>query len=127
MDFLGIYTQTTTSTSTSLFAIDLPIGTKDVGISTLGNVVVTGLLSNYNSYTKYFSFVAYCSPDGSISNTGNCNLYEASNISGTTVTLDFVPTGTIDSSSYLRVNITPGSSSTIKWTVYFKDCSYNII
>lgn len=122
MKKLGVYTARATSTSTSAFTMQLIVSGRNVGVGTIGNIMVVGVSNAFNSYAKYYNFTGIGTPDGTSFSYSDCLIYEASNISGTTVSIDFFPT--IDVIYILEVTITPGSSTTTTWSVYYRDESF---
>lgn len=125
MKKLGVYTARATSTSTSAFTMQLIVSGRNVGVGTIGNIMVVGVSNAFNSYAKYYNFTGIGTPDGTSFSYSDCLIYEASNISGTTVSIDFFPT--IDVIYILEVTITPGSSTTTTWSVYYRDESFETI
>jgi hypothetical protein len=119
MKNLGIYTQKVTTTSTSTTTIELSLVGRDVGISTIGNLIIVGVNTSFNSYAKYYNFRGISVPNGALYSFDTCEIYETSNISGTSVSVDFFPITGIN--YILEVKITPGSSLTTNWSVYYKD------
>jgi hypothetical protein len=125
MEKLGIYTTKTTSTSTSAFTVELVVSGRDVGVGTIGNIMIVGVNTSFNSYAKYYNFTGVGTPDGASFSYSDCVIYETSNISGTTVSIDFFPT--LDVNYILEVTITPGSSTSTTWSVYYRDESFETI
>jgi hypothetical protein len=126
MEKLGIYTIKTTSASTSAFVIELDISGTGVGIGTIGDLIVAGVNTSFNSYVKHHNFTGVGTADGSAFSHSSCVVYEASNISGTTVSIDFIK-NTVDSPYAIEVTITPGSSTSTTWSVYYRDESFETI
>lgn len=125
MKKLGVYTARATSTSTSAFTMQLIVSGRDVGLGTVGNIMVVGVSNALNSYAKYYNFTGIGTPDGTSFSYSDCVIYEKSDISGTTVSIDFFPT--LDVNYILEVTITAGSSTTTTWSVYYRDESFETV
>lgn len=123
MEKLGIYSQTTTTASTSSFTVSFEMARAGDGFASQGNVYVVGVTVNYTSYASYWNYISFFQPDNAQSSESICNLYENSNISGTTVSVSLLPSAG-GSSSELQITVTPGSSTSTKWSVYYKDLYY---
>lgn len=121
MQKLGIYSSTNTTSSTAAFNVDFTISPSETALTTTGNIIIVGTTVNYASYVKYYNFMAVGVNDFSLYSHNACVLYESSNISGTVVTIDMQP---ITGLYTLRVTISPGSATTTKWGVYYKDFYY---
>lgn len=125
MQKLGIYSQTTTTASTSSFTVSFEIAPAETGFASQGNVYVVGVTTGYSSYASYWNYISFFQPDNGQSSESICNLYENGNISGTTVSVSLSPSAS-GSPSELLITVTPGSSTSTKWSVYYKDFYYEI-
>jgi hypothetical protein len=123
MQKLGIYTSTIETTSTTPIVSSISIAPLETSLATIGNIVVVGLTVGYTSYVKYYNLLSFGTSDFSLFSNDTCVLYESVGISGTSVSVDVQP---VDNKYTLEVTITPGSSTTTKWTVYYRDFYYEL-
>lgn len=127
MEKLGIYTATSTSTSTTSFNLELQIYPPDTGLLTVGELYVVGLSTAYDSAHRYYKFIGIGTGNGGNFSSGNCELYNRNDALTPTITVSWVPITGGGQSYLLRVGITPSNSTNTKWTIYYRDLSYEII
>lgn len=123
MDRLGTFASITNSSSTTPFNSNIVLAQAGVGFCSTGQIYIVGITSGYNVFAEYYNFMAICRLDGSLFSSNSYRIYSMNNNSSS-ASISFTPTNGINTRSELKVTITPGSNTSTRWSVYYKDFYY---
>ena len=127
MERLGISTSSQTSNSTAPRVFTFVLSASNTGVCSVGQLMIVGLDTfTFNSYARYSNVTVMGNGDGSKFSEGECLIYENSSLGTPTITVEIEPISLGSPRNNLKVTITPPSSLTIKWSVYYENLSFVI-